>query len=138
MSEPTPSEMNIVSHVKRTSTGRTTMQISLSIELRAMLAKAAKQHNMSQLSLIRCAISYYMQWSAQPRQSGQEPVPLASPEAIATGSGHVPVEPDLAPEPENRPHPVPKPAPEAKSESSQALAVAPVARKPRIKKETAK
>lgn len=94
MSEPTVSEMNIVSHIKRSSTGRTTMQISLSIELRCMLAKTARTHNLSQLSLIRCAISHYIQWLEGTQESGsqsgplaQEPVPVAVPGAPIQNPG---------------------------------------------------
>jgi len=85
------------------------MQISLSIELRAMLALAAKSHNMSQLSLIRCAISHYLQWLDSPnRQSGvsgmgQEPVPLPPVEAMSQSRGHGEPVPEPAPEPEPAP-----------------------------------
>ena len=52
MSDP----MDLVSHVNRSKTGLTKMQIQLSIEMRAGMAEASKRLGMSQLALIRSAI----------------------------------------------------------------------------------
>ena len=53
----TPIPWGLVEHVQRTKSGRTTMQINLSIETRARMALAASQLNVSKLCLIRSAIS---------------------------------------------------------------------------------
>ncbi len=53
--------MDLVSHVNRSKTGMTKMQVQLSIEMRAGMAEASKRLGMSQLSLIRSAISAFLQ-----------------------------------------------------------------------------
>ena len=53
--------MDLVSHVNRSKTGMTKMQVQLSIEMSAGMAEASKRLGMSQLSLIRSAISAFLQ-----------------------------------------------------------------------------
>ena len=123
MSEPTPSEMNAVVHIKRTSTGRTTMQISLSIELRCMIALAAKRHNMSQLSLIRCALTRYMQWLDSP--------PEGPTQCRRTGPGTGSVPQSCGPSPGGRPRSlVPEPVPEPEPSSLEYVVTEPSSLEP--------
>lgn len=91
MSDP----MDLVSHVNRSKTGMTKMQVQLSIEMRAGLAEASKRLSMSQLSIIRAAISAFLQdhggweaWNKPPvpasEAPGSEMVPVAQPIMVET------------------------------------------------------
>jgi|SRR5271166_4924827 len=56
MSDP----MNLVTHIKRSETGLTKMQITLPIGMRASLSEASSRLQMSQLAIIRAAISSWL------------------------------------------------------------------------------
>lgn len=98
--DPSPIPWGLVEHVKRTESGRTTLQISLSIETRARLAQAALDLGCSKLALIRAAISQFLLAHEENRRSGQEraflatseviPPPLTAPVAFTGASGPVP------------------------------------------------
>ena len=81
----TPIPWGLVEHVQRTKSGRTTMQISLSIETRARMALAASQLNVSKLCLIRAIINRFLLDHEKARQG---PPPVTS-EAPAPVTGHV-------------------------------------------------
>ena len=74
----TPIPWGLVEHVQRTKSGRTTMQINLSIETRARMAIAAEQLNISKLCLIRVAINRFL---LDHEQARAEPPPIAAIEA---------------------------------------------------------
>ena len=57
MSDP----LDLVRHVNRSKSGMTKMQVQLSIEMRAGMNEASKRLGMSQLSIIRAAISAFLQ-----------------------------------------------------------------------------
>ena len=84
-----PIPWELVEHVKRTKSGRTTLQISLPIELRARLAQAALDLGCSKLALIRSAISHYLTVYEEAQRSGQEmayqAVSEVAPPAIDSG-----------------------------------------------------
>ena len=67
-----PIPWGLVEHVKRTTTGRTTMQISLPIELRARMMQASIDLGCSKLALVRAAISQFLLAHEESRRSGQE------------------------------------------------------------------
>ena len=56
MSDP----MDRVSHINRSKTNMTKMQIQLSIEMRASLSEASDRLRMSQLAIIRAAIGSWL------------------------------------------------------------------------------
>ena len=99
-----PIPWGLVEHVHRTKTGKTTMQISLPIELRARLAQAALDLGCSKLALIRSAISHYLTVYEENRRSGQEQAYAATSEVLPPVPDREPVgttEPTVAePEPE--------------------------------------
>ena len=121
----TPIPWGLVEHVKRSKSGKTTLQISLSIETRARLALTAEQLNVSKLCLIRAAINRFL---LDHEQARQEPPPVATSEATCEvttpcsgePSGLVLVPVTGAPVPEDNQgtepgpshrNPVPEPAP---------------------------
>ena len=130
MSDP----MDLVSHVNRSKSGMTKMQVQLSIEMRAGMAEASKRLGMSQLSLIRSAISAFLQAHAglgaggdiladsrNLRGSPREVAPL--PDVGPAEQGPVPVVEPLPnelgaresvaePEPDQSTEPTPGPGPE--------------------------
>jgi len=108
-----PIPWNLVEHVRRTSTGKTTLQISLSIETRARLAQASLDLGCSKLALIRTAISQFLLAHEKARSIGQEqayaavsgasdPVPGPEPVGASEPTRAVP-EPTRTPEPETPP-----------------------------------
>lgn len=104
-----PIPWGLVEHVHRSKSGKTTMQISLPIELRARMAQAALDLGCSKLALIRSAISQFLLVHEQNQRSGQEKAFLATSEVIppVPGHGHVgasePTEPEPEPEPATPP-----------------------------------
>ena len=102
-----PIPWGLVEHVNRTKTGRTTMQISLSIEARARLAQAALDLGCSKLALIRTAISQFLLAHEENRRSGQERAYAATSEVPPPVPGLVPAEPVEAPVSELVPEPAP-------------------------------
>lgn len=142
-----PIPWGLVEHVHRTKTGRTTMQISLPIELRARLARAALDLGCSKLALIRVAISrFLLAHEAErvqclavlgPGQSacpgtGQEPSSLATSEAPSPVPGGTPSSATVVvPEPESEePEPEPEPEPALEPVTKKATVPTPVAKKP--------
>ena len=117
--------MHIVEHVKRTEAGQTKMLIRLPISLRAGMAALSKCLGISQLAIVRSALAAYLLANAEPATAmavSPEVTPLpaleTAPEAPAEAIAEAPAEAPLV--------------------STEALAVTPVARKPRAKKEKAK
>ena len=102
MSDP----MDRVSHINRSKSGMTKMQITLSIEMRALMAEASERLGMSQLSLIRSAISAYLQAHSS-QKVGETPADSTKGTELLP---HPPVEqgPVIVPEPV--PEPLPGPA----------------------------
>ena len=106
--------MHLVEHVKRTEAGQTKMQIRLPISLRSGMAALSKRLGISQLAIVRSALAAYLLANAEPVTAMAVPPEVTPPPALET-------------------------APEAPVEAiTEALAVAPVARKPRTKKEKSK
>ena len=135
-----PIPWGLVEHVNRTKTGRTTMQISLSIETRARLAQAAMDLGCSKLALIRTAISQFLLAHEETRRSGQERAYAATSEVPPPVPGREPQVADrpavTTPEPEpirvgSAPEPGTVPEPEPVIEPEQAPAPS---RKPSRKK----
>ena len=58
--ESRPDPLSLVSHVNRSKTGISKLQLTIPIELRARLARASSDHSIPQLALIRTAISAYL------------------------------------------------------------------------------
>ena len=114
----TPIRWGLVEHVQRTKSGKTTMQISLSIETRARLALAAEQLNVSKLCLIRAAINKFLLDHEQARQETPPVTPCQVTGHVLVGSPSgnvlVPVTPDPQGSEDNQgiePGPLPEPAP---------------------------
>ena len=82
----TPIPWGLVEHVQRTKSGKTTMQISLSIETRARLALAAEQLNVSKLCLIRAAINKFLLDHEQARQETPPVTRAKSPVTCSWGA----------------------------------------------------
>ena len=116
--------MNLVAH-NRTEAGQTKMVIRLPISLRAGMAALSKHLGISQLAIVRSALAAYLLANAEPVTAMAVPpevIPLPAPETAPEAPAEAIAE---------------SPA-EAPLVSTEALAVAPVARKPRAKKEKAK
>ena len=104
--------MGLVSHINRSpKSGMSKMQLTIPISLRARLARASLDHSIPQLSLIRTAISAYLdtieaRFPPQPRPSPLDaPIdlvvaPVASPEAAGPVPELMPVESEPATEAE--------------------------------------
>lgn len=58
--ESRPDPLSLVSHVNRSKTGISKLQLTIPIELRARLARTSSDHSIPQLALIRTAISAYL------------------------------------------------------------------------------
>jgi hypothetical protein len=115
-----PIPWGLVEHVNRTKTGKTTMQISLSIEARARLAQAALDLGCSKLALIRSAISQFLLAHEEARSSGQERAYAATSEVLPPVPDREPVgttEPTVA-EPESPPVVEPEQVPAVPEQSS--------------------
>lgn len=122
-----PVPYNLVEHVHRSKSGKTVMAISLPIELRARMHKAALDLGCSKLALARTAIAQFLVHHEASRRSGQErayqatvPVPpvgasspVPDPEPLPNKLGARTSEPTVA-EPEHLP--VPEPEPELEPE----------------------
>jgi len=110
-----PDPMDLVSHVNRSKTGVSKLQLTIPIVLRARLARASRDHNIPQLALIRTAITAYLtslEKKYPPEElvpDRQEGGPVAGLGANTTEFGHVPVSPEPLPEPQ--PEPVTEPEP---------------------------
>ena len=104
-----PIPWGLVERVNRTKTVRTTMQISLPIELRARMAQAALDLGCSKLTLIRAAISQFLLAHEEARSSGQKMAYAATSEVAPPVTGRKPVEASeltgTEPEPETTPLP---------------------------------
>jgi len=85
-----PIPWGLVEHVKRTKSGRTTLQISLPIELRARLHQASIDLGCSKLALIRSAISQFLLAHEKARSIGQERAYAATSEVLPPVPGPVP------------------------------------------------
>lgn len=71
-SESGSDPMSLVSHVNRSKTGISKLQLTIPIELRARLAQAALDLGCSKLALIRAAIAQFLVAHEESRRSGQE------------------------------------------------------------------
>ena len=92
--------LDLVSHVNRSKSGMTKMQVQLSIEMRAGMAEASKRLGMSQLALIRSAISAFLlaqEGTGPPLgpPSGA-PGPVVKPSPVSPTSGGPVREPEQA------------------------------------------
>ena len=82
--------MNRVSHVNRSKTGMTKLQISIPIGMRASLSEASSRLQMSQLAIIRAAILSWLldhggweAWDRPPVPTGEVPGPEMVPTAVS-------------------------------------------------------
>lgn len=93
--------MDLVSHVNRSKSGMTKMQVQLSIEMRAGMAEASKRLGMSQLALIRSAISAFLLahggTATPPVPPSEAPGPVVEPIPVSPTSGSQENEPEQAP-----------------------------------------
>ena len=110
--DPRPIPWGLVEHVHRSKSGKTTLQISLSIETRALLAQAALDLGCSKLALVQGAVSQFLVHHEESQRAGQERAlaavsevapPVTDPTPVETGGStvaepeHLPV---MEPEPE--------------------------------------
>ena len=140
------------------------MQVQISIEMRAGMNEASKRLGMSQLSLIRSAISAFLQAhgtevggeiladsrnlrGSQPMAAGgvMEPVPEPTPEPVtepdrtrdgagARACGRARIVPEPAPEPDQSIVPMSRPGPADTDPNPEIPKQAPATKKPRGKK----
>lgn len=114
-SESSPDPMGLVSHINRSKTGISKLQLTIPIELRARMAQAALDLGCSKLALIRAAISQFLIAHEESQRSGQERAYTAVsevvppvPDLVSTELDRPTPEPEMPPEP---PTPVPTPEP---------------------------
>lgn len=104
-----PIPWGLVEHVHRSKSGKTTMQISLPIELRARMVQAALDLGCSKLALVRVAISQFVMAHEENRSRGQERAYAAVSEIPPPVPGHEPVEAGTGPVEATESEPEPEP-----------------------------